>query len=181
MSKGLIASLAGVGIIIIMAITVFTMYISTSNGEIRLRNQIQAVQVDNQNEFDLMWKRIGQVAQVTQAERASVERIIVGYADQRSGGGNGSFINAVREAIPSIDNATFINLQNIIVSSRDRFAQRQKQLLDLKREHDNILMTFPGSLFVGGRPKIEVTIVTSDRTQEAFSTGVDNNIELFNQ
>jgi hypothetical protein len=126
-----------------------------------------------------MWKKIQQVAQVTQTERESVERIIIGYADERTGAGSGSFINAVREALPNIDNSTFTNLQNIIVSSRDRFANRQKQLLDLKREHDNILMTFPGSIFVGSRPRIEVVIVTSSRTQEAFQTGTDDNVNVF--
>ena len=179
MSKGLIATLAVVGAVVLSVIVVAVMYVSTSNTEIRLRNQISAVQTDNTNEFDLMWKKIQQVAQVTQTERESVERIIIGYADERTSNSSGSFINAVREALPNIDNSTFTNLQNIIVSSRDRFANRQKQLIDLKREHDNILLTFPGSLFVGGRPQIEITIVTSSRTQEAFQTGVDDNVGVF--
>lgn len=179
MSKGLIATIAFGVIALILAITIGVMYVGTSNTEIRLRNQINAVQVDNQNEFDNMWKKINQVVQVTDAERQSVENIIIGYAQSRAGnGGNGTFINAVREALPNIDNSTFRNLQNIIVASRDTFTNRQTQLLDLKREHDNILMTFPGSIFVGGRPQIEVTIVTSSRTQEAFSTGSDDNVDL---
>lgn len=179
MSKGIIASLAIVGVIAIFIITVAVMYVSTSNTEIRLRNQIDAVQLDNQNEFQLMWTRIEQVTQVTRAERESVERIIVNYADQRTGeGGGGRFINAVREAIPNIDNATFVNLQNTIVASRDRFANRQRQLIDLKREHDNIIMTFPGSIFVGNRPQVDITVITSTRTQETFQTGLDDNIKL---
>lgn len=153
-------------------------WISTSNAEIRLRNQANAVQIDNQNEFDNMWKKISQITQVTMAERESVERIIIGYADERTSSTSGAFINAVREALPTIDNATFVNLQNIIVASRDRFTQRQKQLIDIKREHDNLIMTFPGSLFVGNRPQLKITIVTSSRTQDAFTTGVDDNVDL---
>ena len=178
MSKGIIATIASGAIILILTVLVGVMYVTTSNGEIRLRNQIETVQVDNQNEFDNMWKKISQIVQVTKAERESVERIIIGYADQRTSAGSGTFINAVREALPNIDSSAFRNLQNIIVASRDSFTSRQTQLLDLKREHDNMLMTFPGSLFVGSRPEIEVTIVTSSRTKETFETGVDDNVEL---
>ena len=178
MKKSTIGAIAILVIGFVFTLTIGIMYVNTSNSEIRLRNQIGTVQVDNQNEFDNMWKKISQVAQVTKAERASVEKIIIGYADQRTSGGSGSFINAVREALPNIDNAAFLNLQNIIVASRDSFTNRQTQLLDLKREHDNLLMTFPGSIFVGGREQIEVTIVTSDRTVETFETGVDNDVSL---
>lgn len=178
MSKGSMIAIVSVVVFVVLILMVVISYFSFSNGEIRLRNQISAVQTDNQNEFDLMWKKISQVAQITRSERESVERIIIGYADERTGSNQGSFINAVREALPTIDNSTFLNLQNIIVSSRDRFAQRQKQLIDLKREHDNILMTFPGSLFVGGRPQIDIVVITSTRTQNTFESGLDDDISL---
>ncbi len=170
--------IAAVGLFLIVAAVVGAMYVSASNGEIRLRNQIEAVQVDNQNEFDNMWKKISQVSQVTKAERQSVENIILGYAEGRTSATSGSFINAVREALPNISDKAFLNLQNTIIASRDSFTNRQKQLLDLKREHDNLLMTFPSSLFVGSRERIDVVIVTSSRTKESFETGEDNDVDL---
>jgi hypothetical protein len=179
MTRSTIITIASVAIALLITLVLLVMYFSTSNTEIRLRNQANAVQLDNQNEFDNMWKTIAQVVQVTQAERESVERIIIGYADARSGdSGTGSFINAVREALPTIDSRTFTNLQNTIVASRDRFAGRQRMLIDIKREHDNILQTFPGSLFVGGRPELKITIITSSRTQNTFQSGLDDNIDL---
>lgn len=171
--------LAAVGIILFFLLIIGVTYVNISNKEIRLRNQSVAIQLDNQNEFDNMWKSIEQVANVTRAERESVERIIVQYADVRTGaGGGGSFINAVREALPNIDNTTFVNLQNIIVASRNRFTQRQTRLVDIKREHDDILMTFPGNIFVGGRPQLNIVIVTSTRTEDAFRIGRDDNLDL---
>jgi hypothetical protein len=68
---------------------------------------------------------------------------------------------------------------NIIVSQRDGFKFRQKELLDLKREHDNLIDLFPSSLFVGSRGKIDVIIVTSTRTEEAFKSGKDDDTKLF--
>ena len=49
----------------------------------------------------------------------------------------------------------------------------------MKREHDNQSTTFPGSFIVGGRPEIEVTIVTSTRAEENFRTGKDDDTTVF--
>jgi len=166
----------------VIAILLFLMSVGISNQEVRLRNQIEAVQLDNKNEFDLMWKKIAQVAQVTKEERASVEGIIVNYAAERgSNAGNGSFINAVREALPNIENKTFLNLQNIITASRDRFAGRQTQLIDLKRAHDDLLETVPSSWFVGDRGEIEIIVITSSETDKTFDTGRDDHVDVFGE
>jgi hypothetical protein len=77
-----------------------------------------------------------------------------------------------------VDTSTFNNLMNIITGSRDAFTMRQKELLDLKREHDNLLTTFPANVFLQGRPHIDVMVVTSARATEAFTTGQDNNVSL---
>ena len=176
MSKGIIA-IAVVGVVVIGTLVIGGLWIGTSNSEIRLRNQIKAVQTDNKNEFDNMWKKIEQTVEVTKAERQSVENIIIGYASERGGGG-GAFINAVHEALPNIDSSTFKNLQNVIISSRDRFTQRQKQLIDLQREHNNLIETFPSSIFVGHRGYVDIVVVTSGKTEETFQTGQDNNVDL---
>jgi len=177
MSPKTVISLTGsVAIVLIIAIAIGIMYMSYNNKEVRLKNQFNAVQVDNQNQFDNMWKKISQVTQVTKSERDSVERIIKGYASEHST--KGAFINAVREMLPNIDSKTWLNLQNIVVSSRDRFTGNQTKLLDIKREHDNLLQTMPSSWFVGGREQLKAVIVTSDKTEDAFNTGKDNDVKL---
>jgi hypothetical protein len=165
----------------VFALTVLFYSVSVSNREARLRNQIKAKQVDNNSEFDNLWKKISQVAQVTDAQKHALLDIIVGNAKARAGQGGGSLATAVHEAVPNVDTKTFENLQNIIAGSRDSWTFRQKELLDVKREHDNMLSTFPSSLVLGllGREPIDVTIVTSGRTKEAFRTGEDNDVEIF--
>jgi hypothetical protein len=71
----------------------------------------------------------------------------------------------------------------IIVSQRDGFKFRQKEILDYKREHDNLLTTFPNIMFASilGRNKIDVVIVTSTRTEDAFRSGKDDDVNLFNK
>jgi hypothetical protein len=154
-------------------------YFSYSNSEIRLRNAIAQKQRDNQSELDNLQKKIAQAGQVTKAQWDAIKDIVVGNSQARTAGGAGSLATLVREAVPSTSQIDSRQFLTIITSSRDAFTMRQKEILDMKREHDNILTTFPGSLICGGRPPIEVVIVTSDRAEENFRTGKDNDIDAF--
>jgi hypothetical protein len=152
------------------------------NKETRLRNQITAKQTDNTSEYDNLWKKLSQSAQVTDTQKEALREIIVGNAQARKSGG-GSLATMVHEAVPMVDTSTFNNLLNIVTSSRDAWTMRQKELIDLKREHDNIIDLFPSNLIcmVLGRQKIDIKIVTSSRTGEAFKTGKDDDVDLFNR
>jgi hypothetical protein len=174
-----------IGIVVVLLViigSVLVYGVSTLNGEMRLRNAIIAKQRDNQSEFDNMWKKVAQVAQVTDAQKNALLDIFKGYALARSAGKEGgSLANWIHESCPTVDTSTFNNLQNLISSSRDRWTMQQKELLDLNREHDNIVTVFPSHLICSafGRGKIDVTIVTSTRTVAAFASGKDDSVEVF--
>lgn len=179
----LIAGVAGLfGVVVLAVLMVVGMYFHYSNSEVRLRNGIVAKQKDNQNEMDAMWKNISQTAEVTDRDRSSLMEIFNGYAKARQGGGeNKSVFNWIKETCPNVSSSGFTHLMNIIVSQRDGFKFRQKELLDLNREHDNLIDTYPSHFFVGGRGKIDVVIVTSTRTDNAFKSGKDDDVQLFNK
>jgi uncharacterized membrane-anchored protein YhcB (DUF1043 family) len=180
MSKGLMVVLAVVVIVLIVGITIGSMWIQYNNGEISLRNQITMKLKDNQSEFDNMWKKISQVTQVAVKDRESLSKIFNDYAEARTPkSDNAALMRWVQESIPNINQQTFTNIQNIVISSRDSWTMRQKELLDYKREHDNLRTLFPSSIFVGGRPEIIVTIITSSKTENAFKTGKDEDVDLF--
>lgn len=183
MSKGSIIALGIVGVLVISMIMLVSWVIGTLNREMAIRVTIEQKVKDNSSQFDNMWKKISQVAQVTDAQKEAIKEIMVGYANARSQGrdGAGSFVNAVREVVPNIDTTTFNNLQNIITGSRDAFTMRQTELLDLKREHEKILRTIPSSIICSmfGRKSIDVTIITSTKTDEVFKTGKDDDVNVF--
>lgn len=172
----IIACAVGVGVI---AAYVFFASIGYSNAEKRQRNLITAKQRDNHSELDNMMKVIGQTAQVSQEQMKMLKEIIIGHAEARSGKGGGSLATLVREVVPNVDTKTFQNLQNIIVASRNSWTQRQKELLDIKRVHDNLIDEAPSSWFVGSRGKIDVQIVTSSKAEAAFEAGKDDDTDLF--
>lgn len=153
-------------------------WIGMSNTEVRLRNQVEAAQVDNRNHMDKMLKTISQTAQVSEKQMAAIKEIIVGYASARGGSG-GNLATSLTEAVPNIDSSseTFRRLMGIVESSRAQFTDKQTRLLDLAREHKNFVTTFPGSLL--GRQPIEVKIVTSSRVENAFETGKDDDDRVF--
>jgi hypothetical protein len=68
-----------------------------------------------------------------------------------------------------------------IEAQRTSFTREQAKLIDLQREHNNLLQTLPSSIFVGGREPIEVKIVTSGKTNKSFATGEDNDVDLFDK
>jgi len=181
--NALVVVLALLGVLVILGGCGTVMVVGTFNNEVSLRTTIEQKQVDNRNEFDNLWKKISQTAQVTEAQKNALKDILEGYAKARSGGeeNKGMIMKWLQESVPNIDTSTFNNLQNIIVGSRDAFTMRQKELLDLKREHDKLLRSFPSNIILSmfGRRPIDVTIVTSTKTEETFKAGKDDDTDVF--
>jgi len=156
--------------------------IGVLNRETALRVTIEQKQKDNTSQFDNMWKKIAQVAQVTDAQKNALMEIFNGYAKARTGEGkSGSLATWIHESCPNVDTTTFNNLQNIITGSRDAFTMRQTELLDLNREHQKLIRTIPASFVcsIFGRRSIDIVIVTSSKTEESFKTGKDDDVSVF--
>jgi hypothetical protein len=154
--------------------------VSVYNSEVSLRNRIAAKQKDNESEYDNMWKKIAQAAQVTDAQKAALLEIFRAHAEARGGSSGDTVVTWLKESVPDVDTTTFNNLQNIIAAGRDGFTLRQKELLELKQQHDSLLDSFPSGLYLSmlGREKIDVTIITSTRAEETFRTGTDDNLDI---
>jgi hypothetical protein len=176
--KLFIAALLGLVVLLVLGAGSILIYgVSVSNAEIGLRNLINAKQRDNKAEFDNMKHKIGEVATVSEFQFEKLKEIFTEYAKARTSGGEHALASWVKESVPNVDTKTFENLQNIIVSSRDSWTQRQKELLDQGRQHTDLLTKFPSSLILSGilgRQPIEITIVTSTATEKAFQTGKDD-------
>jgi len=182
MNKWLIVVLSVVGISLLGIVLVIGMVISTSNREATLRTAIEAKQKDNTSEFDNMYKKISQVAQVSEKQMSFLKDIFVSHASARTGNNDGgSLMKWIQESVPNIDTSTMNNLQNIITGSRDAWTMRQKELIDLSREHTKLLRVFPSNVILSmlGRKEINITIVTSSRTDAAFETGKDDDVNVF--
>ena len=183
MKKGTVILLAVVAVILIFGIVGCTYTIGVRNDDAKLRNTITAKQKDNQSQFDNMWKKIAQAAEVTDEAKTALQQIFIEHAKARTTGGGG-LMKWVQESVPDIkaDSLLYKNLMNIITGSRDSWTMRQKELLDLKREHDNLIDTVPSGwilAMMGRDEKMDVVIITSSKTEKTFETGKDDDVGIF--
>lgn len=154
------------------------------NRETTLRTSYEAKVSANKADFDNTWKTISQVAQVPAKYREDFQGVYEAYMSARTAGndGSGALLNFLTEAVPQYDaKELYAKVQTTVEAKRDSWTTRQKELVDIKREHDLLLTTFPGvfyNLFLR-REKLELVLVTSTRTEKSFETGVDDSVEVF--
>lgn len=146
-----------------------------------LNNQYSAKISANKADFDNVTKVISQTAQVSKAQLDKLREIYNSYAEARTGkDASKAIMNWVQESVPNVDTTTMNNLQNIIVSSRNGWTERQKELVDISREYNLMLEKFPSNVILGflGFKLIDPLVITSSATEEAFETKKDDNIKL---
>lgn len=173
-------ALIAVGALVGLVVMGFLMYMSYSNSEVRLRNAVKAQQEANTTSFDTCWKIIQGQAQVADKYKDSFKEIYVGLMEGRHYDKGGQLMKFITEANPNFDIKLFEKVSNSIEGQRTAFMRDQQKLIDLKREHDNVLTTMPGSFFVGGRPPVEIKIVTSTKTEKTFETRKEDDVDIFN-
>jgi len=169
-----------IGALIIVILTAIIMYFTISNSEVRLRSQVDAQKKNVEAVFDNTWKIIQQQAQVSSEYKDSFREIYSEIMGERyDNARGGALMSWITEQNPNFDVSLYKTLQISIEAQRTNFTREQKKLIDLKREHDVYLTVFPNSLFVGGRPKIEITIITTEKTKEVYRTSEENDVNLF--
>ena len=175
--KGLLVFLI---VVVVLAAVVGLVGVSLSNQEVRLRNQIAAQQKTNETVFDATWKIIAQQAQVTDQYKEGFRQVYGEIMDKRyDPRQGGTLLRFIQESNPNFDSSLYAKLASSIEGQRLNFQRAQQQLLDLKRSHDDVRLTFPGSLVCGDRAEILVQIVTSSTTTDSFLTGQENDVQLF--
>lgn len=179
LSKKAIISIVSISIIFILSLIIFSMYINISNNEIRLRQRIHAQQKANEAVFDNMWKILQQQAQVTDQYKESFMKIYPDLIRGRYSQGDGSLMKWITESNPNFDVKLYDRLMINIEAQRNIFTNNQKMLIDMKREHDIMLTVFPNNIFIGGRERIPIKVITSEKTEQVFNNGKENEINLF--
>lgn len=170
--------LALVGILLIS--TVFNV-IAWSNDEIALRQQVLAQQKVNTTIFDKMWKVISQQAQVSDKYKDSFKEVYQTIMSERYENAKNVTWQWLQESNPQFSSALFERVMVSIEANRNEFALEQKKLIDIGRSHTVMVSQFPGSLWASllGRSPIDLKIVTSEKTEKAFSTGREDSVRVY--
>ena len=180
MNKGLIITLSIVGVILLGALGVWSIFYSANKKEIRLRNlaeaEIQKVEVIH----DQMWKTISQEAQVTSEYKAGFDSIYTHIMEGRYSGGSkdGSLMKWIQESNPNFTPDLYKKLMMDIEALREKFAQQQVKVEDVIREHKNTVQDPFYSIFIHNTDPIEYEVISSKNTKNVIETREDNEVEL---
>lgn len=180
MSKKNILSFTFIGLILFSIIGVFSLYVITSNNEIKLSNKISAQNEVCRSFYDRLWKILQQKTQVAEKYENSFKEIYPQLIAGRYSQDNGSLMKWITESNPDFDVSLFQDLMTTIESERIGFFNEQKKLIDMNNEHKIMRQTFPNSFFIGSRPDVPIELITSQRTKAVFEIGEENDLNLFN-
>lgn len=180
MNGKLVAILSTIAVIVIAAVGIGLGAVGISNEEIELRNQADAQQKANEATFDKVWKVLKQKAGIMDKQRDDFRAVYTGIMNERYQGeaAGAPAFKWIKEHNPEFPMDMYKDVSDAIESNRAEFLRVQKRLIDIKREHDNLLKKFPSSLIVGSRPALEIQVVTSKRTKRTFETGEENEEDL---
>lgn len=151
---------------------------------IHAENGIVAQYDQDRNTYDNMWKKFKEAAQVNTMYVDDLKKVYDGAIQSRYGeGGSKAVFQFIKEHNPNFDASLYTKLQAMIESGRNSFAAEQQQLLDKKRQYQDLLGSNRALAvnFWFGFPRIDLNkygIVTSDATDKAFESKKSDEIKL---
>lgn len=154
---------------------VLIIFIACFNREKGLRADFENEQRVNQADFDNMYKTIAQKYQVSGEFYDQLKELTQAAVQGRSGG---ALAKSVTENYPNMDPALAREVMATIEGKRNQFQSHQTKLSDIKNQHDHLIGRVPGIVFLFWVQPLKLEMVTSDRTQDAFRTGKDNDVGL---
>ncbi len=162
-----------IGAFVLLGVLVAVSGLSVVNKEVELRNSITAQQTANTASFDKMWKVLKTKAGVVGQYKDDFQSIWPEIIKGRYSSGD-TLMKWVQERNPKFDSSLYQDLMTSVEAERAQFLRDQKLLISKHQERKDILGK-PVSGFVlrnfGNAEEMDITVVTSDETQEAFETG----------
>ncbi len=175
--------IAAYGSLVILLIVIFSNFVSFTNTEVKLRNQFKQKMSERTAFYDKMFKVISQKSQIAikndSSFRKNVNIIMEGRKDAPQ-----VFMKWITESNPNANysevSVLYQDLSRSVEAQREGFFIEEKVLQDIKRQHDNHLMTFPNSFYniFFNRSELEYSVIQSSLTEQVMKTGKDDNIKL---
>jgi len=150
-------------------------YSSYYDSEADLRTNIEKKQEVCKAYYTKMVQIFKDKAAVKNAYKEDATQFGKDLIEGRYDNDNGKLMMWIQEQNPQFSADMYKDLMNTIQSEREGFFVQQEQLLDLKRQHDNLFEKFWSGMFMDwmGAKKIEVVILQNPETKQAYSTGIE--------
>lgn len=158
--------------------------ISTHNTAISLETQANAQTTSNMNAHDAMWKIISGKAGVADKYYKDYKDLLATEMSNRYGNPEKrtqALMNWIKERNSNFDPSLYKDISQAIEAQRTKFEFSQNRLIDIKQQHDFLRLKFPSSIVMNmfNHQEIKINIITSTKTKEAFSSGIDDEASPF--
>ena len=170
------------GSVVLLGAIFFGYVVSVLNTDADLRAAASAQQDSNKATFDTVWKILQQKAGVVDKYKSDFQAIWPDLIAGRYSQGGGSLVQWVQERNPDFDSSLYKDLMASIEAERKELLREQKYLRKIKQDHDQLRTRFPSGFVLrtfGDGSELEVTIVTSSKTEQAFDSGKEDDVDLF--
>jgi len=181
---------------VVLAFLIWVGGISWNNTGISLEETTTAQVKQNKNLYDGFWKKVKEVAQVTQEYKGDAKDLYIGLMEARYPKGENPLMKWIQESNPTLDVSVYKKIQDVIEAGRNEFMRGQQDLADKQRRYKTHLRQFPGSLYQdsfdlptiltgemapgkdldddGKLTVFDYPIVTSTKTETVFKEGKDD-------
>jgi hypothetical protein len=170
--------LIGLVVLVIFGGSLVIWGVGVSNSERTLRNKIEAQQEATEIFYTKLWEILKSKAGVTEEYAEQFKEIQFGIMEGRYSTG-GEMMKWIQEANPEFDASLYKDLMNSIEGERNGFFIEQKKLIDMQKQHRDMLVVFPKKVILKNREAIEIVVLKNAVTKEAFTTGNDQSPDLF--
>lgn len=161
-----------IGLILVGVCVYFTMYFSYNNQHKDYHTRYDAEMSVVEGRLDNMWKIISDKFDMSQQyadDFKEIAKVNIGAFNQ--GGEMWKWINT---QLPQIDPTIYKEVMATIESERLSFENAQKKIIDIVREHNNLIVKVPSSWFISDKTLLEWKVISSKETKEIMESREDN-------
>jgi hypothetical protein len=160
-------------------IILLIMKVNYKNEQTRLVNQYDMQLSKIEGVHDNMWKVLESKAGVTKEYASQFDSIYNHIMSKRYDQNDKVLFNWIKEQNPEFSNELYKDLSVTIEVQRRQFLNAQLEIIDIVRVHNNLVQTFPSSLFVENK-MLKYEMISSTYTKGIMENKVeDGKVDLF--
>lgn len=158
-------------IIAISLITFGFMHFGYNNSHVDYHTRYDAEQGVVEARLDNMWKIISDKFQMSQQYADDFKE--VAKANATNFGYGGDVWKWVQANYPQLDANIYKDVMASIESERKGLENAQKKIIDICREHNNLIAKVPSAWFISDKTPLEWDVISSKDTKEIMITRED--------
>lgn len=183
MRNSTIIKLALAGLLVIVMFVVGSNFVGFSNTEIEIHTTFDQKIKERTAFYDKMYKIIAQQSQIAVKNDESFKENVNAIMENRKDSPQ-LFMKWVTESNPNANynevSELYKTLSRSVEAQREGFFVQEKVLMDVERQHKNLIQKFPGSFYnyFLDRKAVKYEPIQSSLTQGVMKTGIDDSIKL---